>query len=205
MNDVLTEEVRQQRKPNYDVHPLIVNRWSPRSMTGEELSDDELMPLFEAARWAPSSYNAQLWRFVYAKRRTEFWDTFVDLLFEGNRAWAKQAAALVVVTSRKLFERNDKPAATYAFDAGAAWENLALEGTRRGLVVHGMQGFDYEKARTALHVPDNYDVLAMIAIGKRAPKESLPSQLQEMERPNDRRPLSEIVIAGRFESEQYSE
>lgn len=202
MNDSLTEEVRTQRKPNYDVHPLIVNRWSPRSMTGEELSDDELMPLFEAARWAPSSYNAQLWRFVYAKRHTGFWDTFVDLLLEGNKAWAQQAAALVVVTSRKLFERNDKPAATYAFDAGAAWENLALEGTRQGLVVHGMQGFDYEKARRKLHVPDNYDVLAMIAIGKRAPKESLPAHLQEMESPSDRRPLNEIIVAGRFGSEE---
>lgn len=202
MNDSLTEEVRNQRKPNYDVHPLIVNRWSPRSMTGAELSDEELMPLFEAARWAPSSYNAQLWRFVYAKRQTKFWETFVDLLAEGNKAWVQRAAALVVVTSRKLFERNDKPAATYAFDAGAAWENLALEGTRRGLVVHGMQGFDYEKARRELHVPEDYEVLAMIAIGKRAPKESLPPQLQEMERPNDRRPLEEIVMVGRFESEK---
>ena len=203
MNDLLMEEVRTQRKPNYDVHPLIVNRWSPRSMTGEELSDEELMPLFEAARWAPSSYNAQLWRFVYAKRQTAFWDTFVDLLAEGNKAWAPQAAVLVVVTSRKLFERNDKPAATYAFDAGAAWENLALEGTRRGLVVHGMQGFDYEKARSELHVPDNYDVLAMVAIGKRAPKESLPSHLQEMERPNDRRPLDEIIAVGQFRKEEH--
>ena len=202
MNDSLTEEARNHRKPNYDVHPLIVNRWSPRAMTGEELSDDELMPLFEAARWAPSSYNAQLWRFVYAKRQTASWATFVDLLVEGNKAWAQQAAALVVVTSRKLFERNDKPAATYAFDAGAAWENLALEGTRRGLVVHGMQGFDYEKARTELHVPEKYDVLAMVAIGKRAPKESLPSQLQEIERPNDRRPLDEIIMAGRFGKEE---
>ena len=200
MNDSLTEEVRGQRKPNHDVHPLIVNRWSPRSMTGEELSDDDLMPLFEAARWAPSSYNAQLWRFVYAKRQTEFWDTFLDLLAEGNKAWAQQAAALVVVTSGTRFEHNGKPAATYAFDAGAAWENLALEGTRRGLVVHGMQGFDYDKARSALRVPDNYDVLAMIAIGKRAPKESLPAQLQEIERPNDRRPLNEIVMPGRFET-----
>ena len=203
MNDLLTEEVRTQRKPNYDVHPLIVNRWSPRSMTGEELSDDELMPLFEAARWAPSSYNAQLWRFVYAKRQTTFWETFVDLLAEVNKVWARQASALVVVTSRKLFERNDKPAATYAFDAGAAWENLALEGTRRGFVVHGIQGFDYEKARRELHVPEDYDVLTMIAVGKRAPRESLPDHLQEREQPNDRRPLAEIIMAGRFGKEEH--
>lgn len=202
MNDSLTEEVRTQRKPNYDVHPFIVNRWSPRSMTGEELSDDELMPLFEAARWAPSSNNAQLWRFVYAKRQMTSWETFVDLLAEGNKVWARQAAALVVVTSRTLFERNDKPAVTYAFDAGAAWENLALEGTRRGFVVHGMQGFDYEKARRELHVPEDYDVLAMIAVGKRAPRESLPDHLQEREQPNDRRPLAEIIVAGRFGKEE---
>lgn len=198
MNEALTEEVRKQRKTTYAVHPLFVNRWSPRSMTGEELSNDEFMPLFEAARWAPSSYNAQLWRFVYAKRQTTFWETFVNLLVEGNKAWARQAAVLVVVTSRTQFEHNDKPAVTYAFDAGAAWENLALEGTRRGLVVHGMQGFDYEKARRDLHVPEDYEVLAMVAIGKRAAKEALPPQFQEMERPNDRRPLDEIVMNGRF-------
>ena len=202
MNDSLTEEVQKYRKTNYAIHPLIVNRWSPRSMTGEALSDDEFMSLFEAARWAPSSYNAQLWRFVYAKRQTKCWETFVDLLVERNKAWAQQAAVLVVVTSRKLFEHNDKPSVTYAFDAGAAWQNLALEGTRRGFVVHGMQGFDYEKTRRELHVPNDYEVLAMVAIGKRAPKESLPPHLQEMERPNDRRPLDEIVMAGRFGSEQ---
>ena len=186
MNDSLTEEVRKARTTNHAIHPLLLNRWSPRSMTGEELSDEALMPLFEAARWAPSSNNAQLWRFVYAKRRTPFWETFVDLLADGNKVWARQAAVLVVVTSRKFFERNDQPAVTYAFDAGAAWENLALEGTRRGLVVHGMQGFDYEKAREALHVPEEYDVLAMIAIGKRGPRESLPPHLQEREFPNTR-------------------
>ncbi len=198
MNDSLTKEVQEQRKTTHAIHPLIVNRWSPRSMTGEELSDDELMPLFESARWAPSSHNSQLWRFVYAKRQTKFWHTFVDLLFEGNKVWARQAAVLVVVTSRKFFEHNDKPAVTYAFDAGAAWENLALEGTRRGLVVHGMQGFDYEKARRDLCVPEDYEILAMAAIGKRASKESLPPHLQELEFPNDRRPLDEIVITGRF-------
>ncbi len=202
MNDSPTEEVQQQRKANYAIHPLIINRWSPRSMTGEELSDDELMPLFEAARWAPSSYNAQLWRFVYAKRQTMFWQTFVDLLAEGNKVWAQQAAALVVITSRTLFEHNNKPAVTYAFDAGAAWENLALEGTRRGFVVHGMQGFDYEKAKRDLRVPEDCEVLAMVAIGKRAPQEFLLSHLQELECPNSRRPLDEIAIAGQFGREK---
>lgn len=194
----LTEEVQKNRKANYDIDPIFVNRWSPRSMTGEELKEDELMPLFEAARWAPSSYNAQQWRYLYAKRNSKNWFIFFDLLAEGNKVWAKNAAVLVVVISRKNFEHNEKPSITHVFDAGASWENMALEGARRGFVMHGMEGFDYDKAREVLEVPGNYDVCAMIAIGKRGKKEDLPEGYQEMEQPNDRKPLNEIVIEGKF-------
>lgn len=172
--DELTDEVRRARRPGYEIHPIILSRWSPRAMTGEGLSDDELMPLFEAARWAPSSYNGQPWRFVYAKRETEHWDKFYNLLAEGNKLWAQKAAVLVVVVSRKRFEHNEKPARTHSFDAGAAWENLALEGTRRGLVIHGMQGFDYDKARDVLGIPEAFQVEAMIAIGKRGGRRTCP-------------------------------
>jgi nitroreductase len=138
-------------------------------MTGEELSDDDMMSLFEAARWAPSSSNNQPWRFIYAKRNTEYWDKLFNLMVEGNKLWAKTAALLVVVISRKNFEHNKKPSKTYQYEAGSAWENLALEATSRGLSAHGMAGFDYEKARTDLNIPDNFDVMAMIAIGKIGP------------------------------------
>ena len=168
-------------------------------MTGEELTDELLMSLFEAARWAPSSYNNQPWRFIYAKRNTEHWNRLFNLLVEGNKVWAKNAAALVVVIARKNFEHNEKPARTNQFDTGAAWENLALEATFRGLAAHGMQGFDYEKAKKDLEVPDNFDVVAMIALGKRGQRDHLPPQLQEREYPNDRKPLNEIVMEGRFQ------
>jgi len=197
----LLEEVQNARKAEYSINPIFLNRWSPRAMSGESLADEELMPLFEAARWAPSSYNAQQRRFLYAKRDTPDWDVFFDLLVEGNQVWAKNAGVLVVVISRKNFEFNGKPSPTSDYDTGAAWENLALEGAIRGLVVHGMQGFDYERARSELGVPDNYDVCAMIAIGKHGNKEDLPEKLQEMEQPNDRRPLEEIVTEGRFKGE----
>ena len=124
------------RKANYDIDSLILNRWSPRAMSSEEMKEDEFMPLFEAARWAPSSYNAQPWRFLYAKRGTENWDKFFNLLVEFNQSWAKTASLLVVVISRKTFEHNEKPAVTHQFDAGSAWENLALEASKRGLVAH---------------------------------------------------------------------
>lgn len=197
MNE-LTPEVKKHRKSEYDIDPIFLNRWSPYSLSGEPLTDDELMPLFEAARWAPSSYNAQQRRFLYAKRNTPNWDIFFDLMVEFNQSWTKNAAVLVVVISRKNFEYNESPSPTHAFDTGAAWENLALEASQRGLVSHGMQGFDYEKARTALNVPDDFDVCAMIAIGKRGKTQDLPPDLQERDFPNDRRPLSEIVIEGKF-------
>jgi nitroreductase len=186
------------RHSSYNVNPLILNRWSPRSMTGEELTDEVLMSLFEAARWAPSSYNNQPWRFIYAKRDTEHWNKLFNLLADLNKVWAKDAAVLVVVIARKNFEHNEKYSITHQFDAGAAWENLALEASSRGLVAHGMQGFDYERSRTDLQIPDSFDVMSMIAIGKKGPKDNLPSQLQERESPNDRKPLAEIIMEGQF-------
>jgi nitroreductase len=186
------------RKPTYPINPIILNRWSPRAMTGEELTDDELMPLFEAARWAPSSYNNQPWRFIYAKRNTPEWGPIYDLMVDFNKQWTKNAAVIGVSISRNVFDHNGKPARTHSYDTGAAWISMALEGTSRGLVVHGMQGFDYDKARQTLIVPDDYTVEAMFAIGKRAPKETLPEELQKKEFPSDRRPLSEIVMKGKF-------
>jgi nitroreductase len=186
------------RQSPYKVNPLILHRWSPRSMTGEELNDDTIMSLFEAARWAPSSYNNQPWRFIYAKKNTPYWDKLFNLLAEPNKVWTKNAAVLVVIIARKNFEHNEKYSITHQFDAGAAWENLALEASSRGLAVHAMQGFDYQQARTDLEIPDNFDVMAMIAIGRKWPKENLPLQLQETEQPNDRKPLTEVVMEGQF-------
>ena len=188
----------KMRKVEYNINPLFVNRWSPRAMSGEEISHDDLMGLFEAARWAPSSYNNQPWRFIYAMRNTDHWQRLFSLLIDWNKIWAQNAAVIVAVISRKNFEFNEKPAITHQFDAGAAWENLALEATTRGLVTHGMQGFDYNEARKALQVPDSFDVMAMIAIGKLGQKENLPSDLQEREYPSDRKSLKEIVMEGKF-------
>src|SRR6266542_6594954 len=118
---------KTERHPLYDIHPLLLHRWSPRATSGEEISDTELMRLFEAARWAPSSYNGQPWRFIYAKRNTEYWDKFLNLMVDFNKSWAKNATVLVVIVSRKNFEHNEQPSVTHQFDAGAAWENHVLQ------------------------------------------------------------------------------
>lgn len=198
MKDRLSPEVEQTRKPDYPIHPLILNRWSPRAMTGEELKDEELLPLFEAARWAPSSYNNQPWRFLYAKRNTPHWGKFFDLLVDFNKQWCARAAVLGAILSHTTFEKTGKPSLTHVLDTGAAWENICLEGTSRGLVVHGMEGFDYKKAKSALSIPDGYEIHAMFAIGKRAPKETLPSDLQQRELPSQRKKIETFAFEGKF-------
>ncbi len=191
-------EISKYRKPDHNIEPILFHRWSPRAMSGEEISEQELMTLFEAARWAPSSYNGQPWRFLYARRGTVNWDRFFDLMVEFNQGWTKQAAVLMVVVSRKAFEWNDQAAPTHSFDTGAAWQNLALQGSAMGLVVHGMQGFDYDKARLELNVADEFQVEAMITVGKPGKREDLPEDLQEREQPSDRKPVAEIAIEGGF-------
>lgn len=188
------------RKSNYPIQPLILDRWSPRAMSGEAMADEELMPLFEAARWAPSSYNNQPWRFLYAHRETEHWEAFFSLMGEWNQGWAKNAAVLVVILSNTKFEYNGKDNPTHSFDTGSAWENLALEASARNLVAHGMAGFDYEAARKVLGVPEGFAVEAMVAIGKPGKKEDLSEDLQKEEQPSGRRPLEEIVMEGGFQN-----
>ncbi|WP_276253519.1 nitroreductase family protein [Halomontanus rarus] len=196
---VLRDDVADHREPDHDVDPLFVNRWSPRAMTGESLDEDAFLPLFEAARWAPSAFNNQHWRFLYTTREDDEWSTYVDLLTEGNRSWATAAAVLVVIVSKTTFDHNGEPAPVHSFDTGAAWQNFALEGARRGLAVHGMAGFDYERAADELEIPDEYAVEAMAAIGERAPPETLPDELEEREQPSDRKPLEDILHHGSFE------
>ena len=191
-------DVDRYRQPDHPVETLLYHRWSPRAMSGERLSKAELTSLFEAARWAPSSFNEQPWRFVHAERDGEHWPRFFELLSEGNRRWAAAAAVLIVVLSRTTFERNGNPSRTHSYDTGAAWQNLALQGSRMGLVVHGMAGFDYEQARDVLEVPEEFSVEAMIAVGRSAPVEVLPESLREREIPSGRKPVAELAFPGMF-------
>jgi nitroreductase len=186
------------RKPDHPVEPLFVARWSPRAMSGEPLSDGEIFTLFEAARWAPSTYNEQEWRFLYARRDTLEWKSLFDLLVEGNQAWCKNAGLLAVIVAHKVFAKNGKPNPVHLFDCGCAFENLALQGTAMGLVVHGMQGFDYDKARTALAVPDDYAVVAMFAAGRPGEISVLPEKVREGENPSGRKPIDEFMCEGKF-------
>jgi nitroreductase len=188
------------RKPDHPINPFFADRWSPRSFLPDPISDEDLLTIFEAARWAPSSSNNQPWRFLYARRDTANWPLFFNLLVEQNQAWAKNAPVLIVVISNNQFDHNGKPCLTHSFDTGAAWQTLALQAWLKGYATHGMQGFDYDAARTVLEIPKEFQVEAMIVLGKEGPKEALPPQIQEREKPSQRRPLSETIMEGKFSS-----
>jgi nitroreductase len=186
------------RESSHPMLPLLLSRVSYRAFSEERLSEEELLSLFEAARWAPSSYNNQPWRYVYARRGDKEWDTFFNVLIEWNKKWCVNADTLVLVCSRNNFEHNNKPSSTARFDTGASWMSLAIEAHSRNIVAHGMQGFDYQALREALHIPDSYTVEAMVAIGKLGDTESLPPEIKEKEIPSTRKPLEDIVCKGSF-------
>ena len=183
-------EVKQVRTTTYPIDPIFTDRWSPRSFQEKEVPNDALMSIFEAARWAPSANNTQPWRFIVAKTKEQR-ENFYTFINEGNLTWCKKAPVLAVLVSENIGR-------AHSFDAGAAWANLALQATNKGLITHPMGGFDKEKAREVLNIPENYTPHIVIAIGYQDEKEALPEPIQEREKPSDRLPLDEIVFDGTF-------
>jgi nitroreductase len=190
------------RTADHPIDPLFLERWSPRAFTGEAISEGEFMTILEAARWAPSSYNSQPWRFLYALRDAPHWERFLGLLGDFNRTWAQHASALVVIVSNSVMRppgaEHDVPSYSHSFDAGAAWAHLALQAVRSGWYAHGMVGFDKERAFAELNVPAGYRVEAAVAIGRRGDAASLSEALRAREAPNDREPLAVTALEGGF-------
>jgi nitroreductase len=166
-------------------------------MSGAPVDREALLTLLEAARWAPSGGNGQPWRFVWARRGTPDFAALLAALVPGNREWAHAAGALVLLAARTV--RDDgKPAASAAFDAGAAWMALALQGTLSGLVVHAMGGFEKAAARAAAALPDGVEPQVVIAVGHPGSPDALPERLRDREAPSERLPLSALAHEGRW-------
>lgn len=198
----MTIEVNS-RIAGHPINPLFLERWSPRAYAGADISEAELFGILEAARWAPSAYNAQPWHFVYARRGTAHWDKLFGILNAFNQSWAKDASALIFVLSKTTLlppgASEEVPSYTHSFDTGAAWGALALQAAYSGWQAHGMAGLDYDRARSELAIPSDYRIEAAVAIGKLGDKAQLPEGLREREVPSPRRALSEIVSEGGFE------
>lgn len=190
------------RASAYPIDPLFLERWSPRAFDSSKLGDGELFTILEAARWAPSSFNHQPWRFVYAHRESAHWERFVGLLMPFNAMWAQHASVLLFIVSDTMIQlprdAEQKASHSHSFDAGAAWAFMSLQATRLGIRTHGMTGVDFNRARKELSVPDSFRIEAAIAIGRAGDKSKLPPEMQAREAPNGRRDLQEFMMEGRF-------
>jgi len=184
---------------NHDINPLVSNRWSPRAFDGtKSVSNETLLSLFEAARWAPSAFNLQPWRFIVAKKEdTEAFQTMFGCLLPGNQRWADKASALVIVVVEKQAPDAEKPNASADFDAGLAVGSLSVEATARALYIHQMGGIDRDKVKETYALPEGYVARIGIAIGHVGDAESLEDDLKAKElAPRQRKAMEDILFEG---------
>lgn len=188
------------RSAEHPVQEIFLRRWSPRAMSGAAVSAEVLSALLEAARWAPSSYNEQEWRFLYAMQGSSHWETFLGLLTDANQAWCRNAGILVLVASKKTFTQNGKPNPVHSLDTGMAVQNFLLQAAGTpGIVAHPMAGFDRGRARAALAIPEDYEPECMIAVGQAGDPDKLPDALRAVEKVSGRKRIQEFSKAGTFD------
>lgn len=190
----------KQADTDFPVLDVITQRWSPYGFTDKPVSGDDLRAVLEAARWAPSSYNAQPWRYIVGTTADpEQHAAVLSCLVELNQQWAQAAPVLMLGVIARNFEHNGKPNAAAEHDLGLAAGNLSAEATQRGLHVHQMIGIDPDKAREVFDIPEGFDALTALAIGYRADPANLPDALRERdEAPRSRKAQSEFVFGGKF-------
>ena len=185
---------------DHPVHELVRARWSPYGFSGELVPHEALRALFEAARWAPSSFNEQPWRYILATRdEPEEFERLLSCLVADNQTWAKAAPVLALGVGMLTFTRNGKPNKVAHHDLGLAAGNLLVEATARNLLVHQMGGILPERARELYAIPEDAEALTALAIGYLGAPEDLPGDLAERDRaPRTRKPLHEFVFGQRW-------
>ena len=179
------------------VLPILHQRWSPRSFANRDVAPADLAKVFEAARWAASSYNEQPWRYLVGTRGSEAYKKIFNSLGEFNQAWAKTAPVLILGTARTRFSHNNTPNRVALYDLGAASSYLTLQAAVLGLSTHQMAGFDADAARKAFEIPEVYEIGAVIALGYQGEPAALPNEqfvAQEVA-PRARKPLKEFVFS----------
>lgn len=190
----------KQAATDHPILPVLAERWSPYSFEDRPVSVADLCSIFEAARWAASSYNEQPWNFLVATRENsaEF-ERVLSCLVETNQAWAKTASVLVLGVVSLQFAKNKKDNRAAVHDLGLAAGNLVTEATSRGLSVHQMIGILPDKAREVYRIPEHYEAWTAMAIGYKADPATLPEALKERDlKPRQRKILPEFVFAGQW-------
>jgi len=184
------------------IHDLIAARWSPRALDQDTpVSRQQITALLEAARWAPSCFGDQPWRYLVWDRFADEaeWQQAFECLAEGNRAWVRKCPLLLAAVADSVFGRNGKPNRWAQYDTGAASENLCLQATAMGLAAHQMGGFDKTRLAEIFQIPERFTPMAMIAVGVPAAPDTLPKEFRDGETaPRERRALSDLAFDGRW-------
>ena len=180
------------------VHKLISDRWSPRAFDSVAVDYDKIHLLFEAAKWAPSSRNAQPWRFIFATKEMSDYKVFLDLMTETNRVWASTAPLLVMPLAQIISTYKNCPNRLAFYEVGMAVGNLLVQATAMDLMVHQMSGYDAERAKETLVIPTRYEPMSILAIGYKGKPASLPSDVAAWEkRERTRMEISRFLVQGR--------
>ena len=190
-----------ERNASPRIVPLIAERWSPRAYDGSALPQADLDVILEAAGLAPSAFNYQPWRFLYAHRADEaVFARFLEPLVPFNQSWAAHGSVLLYIVSEENMGAGTdaKPNYSHSFDAGAAWAMLALQAQAMGYHSHAMTGVDFAKAREVLGVPEGFRVDAVVVLGRQAPADQLPEPLRSREVMSGRKPVGEVAFSGLF-------
>ncbi len=180
--------------------PEIKNRWSPRAFSDKQVESEKLERIFEAARWSASCFNEQPWRFMVGiKDQDKSWDKIFKSLSEWNQTWCESVPVLVLLVSKKTFTHNNRANAWANYDLGQAAAYISVQAMAEGLYVHQMAGFDQDKARNGLFVPEGFEIKSVIAIGYYGDVNTLPEDIRNSERgARSRNDLSTMVFSDKW-------
>lgn len=191
---------RKKADTSYNIHPLIAERWSPRAFSDQPVARENILKLFDAARWAASSFNEQPWRFLIGMKGDDSYNKLLETLAEFNRQWAYNAPVLIIACGKNTFSKNGKENRHYAYDTGQAMANLALQATADNLYIHQMAGFSRSKAVELFSIPEDFEPLAACALGHLGNLSILDEKNQKSEAASrSRKPLDEIIFTEEWE------
>jgi len=180
------------------VHKLITDRWSPVAFDDRPVEFDKIQLIFEAAKWAPSSKNAQPWRFIIATKEMPEYPIFLDLMSEYNQIWASTAPLLVMPLAQVISTYKNRPDRLAYYETGMAVGNLLIQATAMGLFVHQLGGYDYERAGEVLAIPSRFEPMTILAIGYKGDISKLPEEYADRENgERTRKEISEFVVQGK--------
>jgi len=191
--------MKKKTNNNFQINNLSEQRWSPRAFSNQTVENYKLQSIMEAARWAPSAFNEQPWRFIVGQKNDEVYQNILSTLVDWNKLWAGKAPILILNLAKKTFSHNGTQNVTFKYDLGQAVGTMILEAVNQGLYTHQMSGFDAVKAAELFKIPDDFQAVSVTAIGYFGDVDELPNDMAEMEtKPRERKELKDLVFGKVF-------